>query len=89
MAQVMGVDNQGCNKEQVADKVIEAVEALMAKVNIATTITDLLKRCRKESASASDISALVDHAMGDPCNGASPVAFSRQDFQEIYERVWS
>jgi aldehyde:ferredoxin oxidoreductase len=89
MAQVMGIDTQGCSKEEAADKVIEAVEALMSKVNIATTITELLKRCRKDEASATDIPALVEHAMTDVCNGASPVTFSRQDFQEIYERVWS
>ena len=60
----------------------------MSKVNIATTITELLNRCRKPEASATDVPALVNHAMADVCNGASPVTFSRQDFQEIYETVW-
>jgi aldehyde:ferredoxin oxidoreductase len=88
MAQAMGIDTQNCSKEEAADKAIAAVEALMAEINIATTVTELLKRCRKEPASASDIPELVDHAMGDVCNGASPIAFSREDFQEIYEKVW-
>jgi aldehyde:ferredoxin oxidoreductase len=88
MAQTMGIDIQSCSKEEAADKAIAAIETLMGKINIATTITELLKRCHMPEASSSDIPALVDHAMADPCNGASPVAFSRQDFQEIYERVW-
>ncbi len=87
IAQAMGVDTAGLSVDAAAEKAIEAVEALMDRIGMARSVSELARRCNA-SINPADIPELVSHAGADLCGAVNPIPYSSDDFKEIYEQMW-
>lgn len=87
IAQAMGVDITSMDADTAADKGIAAVEELMERIGMATTVSELAKRCGTK-VNRADIPDLVAHAAVDMCAGQNPVPYTLDDFKDLYELTW-
>ena len=80
IAKVMGEKIEGLSPEDAADKAIEAIKNLAAKIGIPSGLKEL-------GAREEDLELLAENAMQDVCRLTNPREFSKEDIIEIYKKA--
>jgi len=80
IAKAMGENIEGLTPEKAADKAIDAIKNLAARIGIPSGLTEL-------GAREEDFELLAENAMQDVCRLTNPREFSKEDIIEIYRRA--
>ncbi|MGB9928509.1 MAG: iron-containing alcohol dehydrogenase [Methanosarcina sp.] len=80
IAKAMGENIDGLSPEEAADKAIEAIKSLAARIGIPSGLREL-------GAREKDLGLLAENAMQDVCRLTNPREFSKEDVIEIYKRA--
>lgn len=80
IAKAMGENIDGLSPEEAADKAIEAIKSLAARIGIPSGLKEL-------GAREQDLELLAENAMQDVCRLTNPREFSKEDIIEIYKRA--
>ena len=80
IAKAMGENIEGLTPEKAADKAIDAIKNLAARIGIPSGLKEL-------GAREEDFELLAENAMQDVCRLTNPREFSKEDIIEIYRRA--
>jgi alcohol dehydrogenase class IV len=80
IAETMGVSLQGCDAAARAGLLVKKISELRESIAIPPTIGRL-------GVKKSDIPRLAEFAMLDACMATNPRTMSRQEIEEIYEKI--